>query len=156
MRPLTVDGLLQWLAAGFGLGYLPWLPGTAGAALGLLIAVALDRLHWRPRLLAVIALILLALPLCEYGWRASGGDDPRIVADELLTVPLATVALPVSRHPALLAAVFVVSRILDGLKPPPARAAEKLHGGVGIVLDDLVANVWTLLLAFIGWRWWRR
>ena len=145
----------SWLATGLGLGCTPWLPGTAGALAGAVAARAIGRLRARARLPATLAMVVVALPVCTLGDRALPGDDPRIVADELLTFPVATLALPVRRHPGLLAAVFVGSRVLDGLKPPPARAAEGLGGGVGIVLDDVVANVWTLVLALAGWHAWK-
>ena len=153
---MNPDTPVWWVATGFGLGQLPWLPGTAGAALGLLFALALDRLSFRRRLLAVMSLLVLAWVVCESAWRLTGYDDPRIVADEWLPLPVATVALPVSRHPALLAAAFIVSRVFDAVKPPPAGAVEKLHGGIGMVLDDVFANLWSLLLVFVGWRVWRR
>ena len=151
-----MESLAVMMATGGGLGYVPGLPGTAGAAAGLLFAVGLARVRAPLRVGAVVMLVLVAVPVCEYGARAFGGDDMRIVADELLTFPVATAALPVTGRPMLLAGVFVASRILDGLKPPPARVAESLHGGVGIVLDDVVANAWTLLLGMLAWRIRRR
>ena len=151
-----MESLAVMMATGGGLGYVPGLPGTAGAAAGLLFAVGLARVRAPLRVGAVVMLVLVAVPVCEYGARAFGGDDTRIVADELLTFPVATAALPVTGRPMLLAGVFVASRILDGLKPPPARVAESLHGGVGIVLDDVVANAWTLLLGLLAWRIRRR
>ncbi|MFP3983649.1 MAG: phosphatidylglycerophosphatase A [Desulfurivibrionaceae bacterium] len=151
MGPNTLWG---WLATGLGLGYVPLIPGTAGAIAGVVPAVVMGRQRWGKRLITTVVLVVLAVPVCEYGSQIYGGDDdPRIVADELLTMPVATVALPVSRHPALLAGVFFTSRVLDNLKPPPARAAQRLHGGIGIVLDDVAANIWTLALGLIWWRY---
>jgi phosphatidylglycerophosphatase A len=148
---------MSWLATALGLGYVPLLPGTAGAAAGLLLAVLLGRLGWRMRVVAVAALAAIAVPICDRGARALGThDDIRIVADEMLTFPVATIAIPVRGHPGLLAATFLVSRALDGIKPPPARRAEALPGGVGVVLDDVVANLWAALLGFAGWRLYRK
>ena len=144
---------MSWLATGFGLGSVPVIPGTAGAAAGLLLAVGLSRLGWRMRVVVAIALVALAIPICDRGSRTlEGHDDVRIVADEMLTFPVATVALPVRGHPGLLAATFLVSRALDGIKPPPARHAERLPGGLGVVLDDLTANLWAAMLGVAGWR----
>jgi phosphatidylglycerophosphatase A len=129
------------------------LLGTAGALLGAFLAALLARLPGGWRLAATGALLLLAIPICEHSARDRPvSDDPRIVADELLTFPVATATLPVRNNPALLAGVFVTSRVLDGLKPPPAGRAEELAGGLGIVLDDVVANAWTLLLWLLGRR----
>ena len=151
----AVDPLL-WLAHGLGLGHVPFAPGTAGALAGVVLALALDRLRWRTRVAALALLVLVALPVCGYGERAGPKDDRRIVADEMLTFPLATAALPLRGHPALLAGVFVLSRGLDVSKPPPARALEGLGGGPGIVLDDAVANAYTLALGLLGWHGYRR
>ena len=148
-----------FLATAGGLGHVPGLPGTAGALAGLVVAMALARLGLPWRTGAAILLVLLAIPVCEHGARAFGGDDRRIVADELLALPVATVALSLTGRPFRLAAVFATSRIMDGLKPPPARLAAARGGGVGIVLDDVVANIWTLFLWMLGVRWherWRR
>jgi phosphatidylglycerophosphatase A len=154
---MKVDSLFAWLAIGLGLGHVPLLPGTAGAIAGVLPAMGFGRLRRGVRLALTAAFVALAVPICEYGARGlEGSDNPRIVADELFAFPVATVVLPIHRHPALLAGVFVTSRVLDGLKPPPARAAEQLQGGMGIVLDDVVTNLWTLVLWLIGWRWWCR
>lgn len=132
---------------------LSFLLGTAGALLGAGLAALLGRLATGRRLAATGALILLAIPVCSASSRhLPAKDDPRIVADELLAFPVATAALPVRGNPALLAGVFVTSRALDGLKPPPARTVEELPGGFGIVLDDAAANLWTLLLWLLGRR----
>jgi len=102
-------------------------------------------------------LILVAIPISEHGERFFASKDASvIVADELLTFPLATIGLPVHQHPVMLAGIFMTNRIVDWTKPPPARAAESIPGGVGIVLDDVVASLWTLLIFTIGWRWYRR
>ncbi|WP_070988960.1 phosphatidylglycerophosphatase A family protein [Halofilum ochraceum] len=153
---MSVDSLTMFLATGMGLGHVPGLPGTAAAIAGAVLAVGLGLMRRRARLAATLALVVLAVPVCEYGGRTLGGDDTRIVADELLTFPIATAVLPVNHHPGLFVGVFLTSRILDGLKPPPARAAQRLHGGLGIMLDDAVSNLWSLALGAIGWRAWKR
>lgn len=150
----TFAGLL---ATGFGLGHAPVLPGTAGALGGVLLALALSGWPIRKQVLAIAVLVAIAVPISNHGSRAfPEHDDSRIVADELLTFPVATLGLPIRQHPGLLVVAFVASRVLDGLKPFPARAAESVPGGAGIVLDDVVANAWTLLLCTIVWHWFRR
>jgi phosphatidylglycerophosphatase A len=154
---IDIHALMACLAIGLGIGHIPLLPGTAGALVGAVLALGLKNMRLPMRLIVTATLVALAIPICEYGEQVHAvKDDPRIVADELLTFPVATLALSSQHHPALFAGVFVTSRVLDGLKPPPARAAERLRGGVGIVLDDVVANVWTLALSLIAQRWWQR
>lgn len=159
---MSLQPLLIWFATGFGAGALPWAPGTAGALIGVVPAVAMGRLRRRTRLVVAIVLIAAAMPICSAGSAALGGHDSRrIVADELLTFPLVTAMLPIAHRPAPLAAAFVASRLLDVAKPPPALAAEQLPGGIGIVMDDVVACLWTVVLGHAvsaGWRrwWWPR
>ena len=151
---MTVDDLTSWLAIGFGLGYSPIIPGTAGALGGVLLSVVISRWRRRAQVAAIAFLLALAIPVCDHGsLNYAGSDDPRIVADELLVFPLATATLPVRQHPGLLAGVFITSRLLDSTKPPPARIASQLPGGMGIVLDDVVTNLWTLLIWASGWWW---
>lgn len=156
MAPAGAGGVAAWLALGLGLGLVPLLPGSAGALAGVPLALACARLGPRLRA-AVIALLLVAAgAIAHYGSAAfAARDDPRIVVDELLAFPVATAALPIRQRPGLLAAAFVTSRVLDGLKPPPARRVERLPGAAAIVLDDVIANLYTLLL-LAGTREWLR
>jgi phosphatidylglycerophosphatase A len=152
---MSIFGFSGWFATGIGREYLPLLSGTLGALIGAFLAVGLGRLSPKMRIVVVAALIALTIPICEYMSRSFGGsDNPLIIADEIFTFPLATIALPVRHHPALIVVALICNRVFDIFKPPPARAAEQLGGGFGIVLDDVVANSWTLLLGVIGWRLW--
>lgn len=151
---VRTDDFMGMLSIGFGLGCMPFIPGTAGALAGVFLSLYLCRLGVWKQLVAVAVMIMLAIPISEYGERHFASKDPSsIVIDELLTFPLATIGLPVHQYPILLAGVFMTNRIVDWTKPPPARAAESIPGGVGIVLDDVVASLWTLLVFSIGW--WR-
>ncbi len=152
---METDFVANGLATGLGLGYTP-LPGTAGALIGVALALGVARLRLWQRCVAALLLIVVAIPICSSGGAHFGGDHSRIVADEMLTFPVATLALPVTAHPGLWVGTFVASRLLDGLKPPPARLAAARHGGTGIVLDDVVSNAWTLVLGLVTWHWLRR
>ena len=61
-----------------------------------------------------------------------------------LTFPICMLGLPFV--PWVLAMAFVTNRILDILKPPPARQIQELHGGLGVVLDDLISSCYSLAL----------
>lgn len=151
----TEDAMVM-LSIGLGLGCVPFIPGTAGALGGVILSLLISRLSITKQLIAVALLILVAIPISENGERFFANKDASvIVADELHTFPLATIGLPVHQHPVMLAGIFMTNRIVDWTKPPPARAAESIPGGVGIVLDDVVVSLWTLLIFTIGWRWYR-
>ena len=87
--------------------------------------------------------------------RLLGGKDPgAIVIDEIAGMTLAVLPFPPTL--AVLAAGFVLFRIFDVTKPFPAHASQQLRGGVGIVVDDLIAGLYALIViailrAAFGW-----
>ena len=141
------------IATGFGLGLSPVASGTAGTLPGLLIAagMALAPIQWQ----MAVALVLsgLAVPICDVAERHfNRKDDGRIVADEFLTFPLCTIGLPVLAEPWTLGAAFVINRVFDVIKPPPARGLQKLPGGWGIVADDVFSSLYALLTNHLVYR----
>jgi phosphatidylglycerophosphatase A len=81
--------------------------------------------------------------------RALGTKDPGvIVIDEVAGMMLSVVILP--RSVAVLLTAFVLFRIFDVWKPFPARESQVLSGGLGVMLDDLIAGVYALLVLLIS------
>jgi phosphatidylglycerophosphatase A len=75
--------------------------------------------------------------------RLLGGKDPgAIVIDEVAGMTLAVLAFPLT--PTLLAVGFVLFRLFDVVKPFPARASQRLPGGAGVMVDDLIAGLYAL------------
>ena len=138
---------IGWIAHGFGLGLSPVASGTVGSLWGVLIVWAsFPRLAVVEQVLLASLLAVAAIPVCGIAERAYGTkDDGRIVADEYLTFPLCMIGLP-AQSPVMLGAAFLTCRALDIVKPPPARQAQDLHGGLGIVLDDVIASLMSLAL----------
>ena len=134
-----------WMAIGFGLGLSPVASGTFGTLLGLPLVYAINT--YAPGIAAqtVIALVLslLAIPICTAAEQVyQTKDDGRIVADEWMTFPVCMIGLPVT--PLMLGIAFVTSRVFDIIKPPPARGLQRLKSGLGIVIDDFIANIYCL------------
>ncbi|HEY3834994.1 MAG TPA: phosphatidylglycerophosphatase A [Bryobacteraceae bacterium] len=139
------------LATWFGCGYSPSAPGTVGSAAGILIAWLLISEAG----LSAIWLIPLTLVLTPAGiWAADatardlGREDPGlVVVDEVLGQWLTA---SVIIHPTWqsYALAFALFRIFDITKPWPIRRLEGLHGGLGIVADDLLAGVYGALILF--------
>ena len=145
------------LATGFGLGYSPFFPGTMGCLLGIPLVWGLQRAGDQLggglcfHVAACAALSLLAVPLCTAGERAAGHKDPHcVVADEYLTFPISMIGLPFS--PLMVAVAFVTNRILDIVKPFPARQLQSLPGGWGITLDDVFSAAYSLALNHVAFR----
>jgi phosphatidylglycerophosphatase A len=147
------EKLIKLLATGFGAGLAPVAPGTAGTLVGVLICLIFSPLHWLPRLLIVIFLLVLAIYIAERAEQVyRKKDDQRIVIDEIAGFQVTM--LPVAITGLHLLVGFVLFRIFDILKPFPLRDLQKISGGLGIVLDDVAAGIYAgvlmLLLLFFG------
>ena len=123
----------------------PVAPGTAGALVGVALHVPLAALGPWLYLLAVVVLLALGVRAADAAERFYGGkDDGRIVIDEVVgqLLALAPLALPGVRSSWFpVVTGFVAFRVFDVWKPAPARRAERLRGGAGVMLDDIVAGV---------------
>jgi len=143
------------LATGFGSGYAPVASGTFGSLPGLLLTWLLVRLGGQPALIAgtvvVAALGVWAAGVAERHFART--DPGTVVIDEIAGQMLTLWFIPLT-PPALIAG-FLIFRVMDVLKPPPARALEDLHGGMGIMADDLAAAVYAnLVLQALRWLGW--
>ena len=140
------------LATGLGLGLSPFASGTAGTLPGVVIVLAMSGLAPIWQVVSALAMVGLAVPICHAAEAIyEKKDDGRIVADEYLTFPLCVLWLPWPEHLWLLGLAFVTHRLLDIIKPPPARQLQELKGGVGIVVDDLVSSLYALALNHAVW-----
>ena len=131
------------LAFGLGLGLSPVAPGTFGTLLGIPLALGLTRLGEIGAALATALLFVAGVYLCGRSARALGVDDhPGIVWDEVVGYATAVLFLPPDWKWWL--AAFFVFRALDILKPWPIREIDhSLRGGLGTMLDDAVAGLFT-------------
>jgi phosphatidylglycerophosphatase A len=144
MRRLLDFGA-KLIATGFGSGYSPVAPGTAGSLVGVLLFLPLAGRPWPLQLALVVAVTLVGMAAADRLARALGLKDPGlVVVDEIAGQWLSYLALPFTPLTAL--AGFVLFRVMDIVKPWPARDLERLPGGIGIVADDLAAGVYANLL----------
>ncbi len=131
------------IATGVYVGYLPPAPGTLGSLLGLLLLWPLK--PGTVQVLVTLFLIGVGILVADQAARVIGGQDPpAIVIDEIAGIAVATLLLPPQVPERVVA--FVIFRVFDVIKPFPARQAERLPGGFGIVGDDLIAGLYTNLL----------
>jgi phosphatidylglycerophosphatase A len=146
---------LAIVSCGF-LGCSPFAPGTFGTLGGVAIAWLLSRTHtehyaWWTLLICVV-LYAVSQPLGTWAETYARKKDPGIfVMDEVIGYLITVMWF---RGPSLLALIvaFFVFRFFDIVKPPPARAMEKIPGGHGILLDDVVAVLWGLLVVMVPAR----
>ena len=139
------------LATWFGAGLLPVAPGTWGSAAA--IPFALVIVTW----FGTIGLLITAVVTFLVGWwaasiyaAAAGDPDPgAVVIDEVVGQWLVLLAVPLD--PTLYVAAFVIFRLFDIAKPWPAgRVEHRLKGGLGVMLDDVVAGVYGYLLLVLA------
>lgn len=138
-----------WIALGFGSGLAPWAPGTVGSATALLPWLALRELPWPVYVGVLLVAFALGVWACGVAGRRIGMADPgALVWDEF-------VGQWIALSPALAAPWwtvvigFVLFRVFDIWKPWPVCWADRnVHGGLGVMLDDVLAGI---LAAVVLW-----
>jgi phosphatidylglycerophosphatase A len=142
--PSLLDRLALVIASVAGAGYSPLAPGTAGSlvTLAAIWFLPFTRLTLAATLVAVTVIGTWAAHRVE---RAVGRKDPSvIVIDEVAGMLVSVLLLP--RTIPVLVTAFVLFRVFDIWKPFPARESQALSGGLGVMLDDLIAGAYALIL----------
>jgi len=144
------------IASGFGTGFSPFAPGTAGAALATIIWIAISFLVSPTCLLLITAALIIIFTILGI-WSANvlepewGKDPSRIVVDEMVGVWIPLLAVDTD-HLYYALAAFVLFRLFDIFKPLGIRKMEDLKGGIGVMMDDILAGVYSLVV-LLGIRW---
>jgi phosphatidylglycerophosphatase A len=152
LRRKVLGDPLNLVAFGFGSGLSPWAPGTVGSLLGVAFAWWMLPFDLPLRLAVGVGLVVAGVFICGACARRIGvHDHPGIVWDEIAAMYLVLQVAP----PAILpwALGFGLFRLFDIWKPWPIRDLDhRLGGGLGIMLDDLVAALYAATI--LGcWRW---
>jgi phosphatidylglycerophosphatase A len=141
---LKINFFENFIGSGFLTGYSPVASGTAGSLAAILIYLV-------PGFENLFVIIPAALVFIVYGiylgnkFELKFGKDPaQCTIDEVVGTWISIIALP--KTVGIIVTAFIVWRILDIIKPPPARALEKLKGGVGIMIDDVISGFYTLII----------
>lgn len=145
------------IATGFGTGYVPYAPGTVGSVVGLLIFLPLRGCSGAAQ--GLFAILFFGVGLWASGQCAAslGRDDPScIVVDEIHAMLWLLLCLPTFEGSAAWPwwiAALLLFRLFDIAKPPPIRHLERLPGGFGIMMDDVVAAGYALGILWVGIVW---
>jgi phosphatidylglycerophosphatase A len=132
---------ILFLAAGFGAGYSPIAPGTVGTLVAIPIYYFLSFIPFPLYELTLITFFFLSCWISEKAQRHWGKrDHPRIVIDEIMGFLITMLWLPKTTLFIILG--FFLFRFFDIVKPPPIRLLERVKGGYGVVLDDVLAGVY--------------
>ena len=138
------------LGLGFGSGLAPRAPGTFGtlAAVPVCLLLSIPDSTWVYILGTAIA-ALAGIPICSESSRRLGlADHPAIVWDEIAGYLVTLVLVPVTLSNLVLG--FILFRLFDIWKPWPIRLIDRrVHGGLGIMLDDLLAGACAAVILFL-------
>ena len=143
-----------------GVGYLPLAPGKWGSLVAVRIFLLLARVVTGGPLVAVLLVAILVVTFAGI-WAAtrteqlSGRKDPgKVVVDEVAGQFIALFPLTLFTRWSTLAVIvsFILFRFFDIVKPYPANRLQELHGGAGVMFDDLVAGVYGAVIVSIMLR----
>ena len=145
------------IVTGGGIGYSRYFPGTMGTILAVPISLGLNHIAQTTPLLAIGILAAVTVGVIKLSADAAEilqQKDPQIIiADEIVGFMIANFLAPLRLAPLLLS--FVLFRIFDIAKVYPAAKLEKLPGGTGIVLDDVLAGIYAFAIVqtLLYWQW---
>jgi len=144
---------IVFCGVGFGSGLAPKAPGTFGSAFALLFIPAWLALGFFNSVLIIVLMSLLGIYLCGRTAELMGvHDDGRIVWDEFAGQSISFLPLVYLGQMNWLWVLigFALFRLLDVWKPWPIRVVDRrVHGGFGIMLDDIIAGIWAALCILI-------
>ncbi len=150
-----MDRLFSIIGTSFGLAYLPVAPGTwgtlPGVAIFILMALVVPQAYHTGFIAgSIVVFCVLTVLLGSWAERYWKTKDPRVFVLDEVTGFLLTVLLFRTPDPFLTAGwAFVITRIMDILKLPPAYQLERLPGGWGILVDDLVSSLYAAALLHV-------
>ncbi len=150
VEPRLLKQPVHLLAFGFGAGLSPKAPGTFGTLIAVPIVAAVMTFGWQVHLAFTLVAFVAGIWICGESAKRLGVHDHRgIVWDEIVGFSVTMLAAPLTWY--WLVAGFVVFRIFDIWKPWPIREADhRLHGGFGIMLDDVIAGLFAAAVLFVS------
>ena len=144
MRPLLVFAS-DWIATVFRVGYLPLAPGTWASLIAMVVWRFIPEMGVVSHVLILSNLFLVGVIASEIVSARNGNDDPSyVVIDEWVGMWIGLAVVP--KDWSWMVVAFLLFRLFDVTKIFPARHLEKVKGGWGIMLDDVVAGIYALLV----------
>ena len=150
MANIRRNTIVFWATWGW-IGFAPLAPGTFGSLAALPLCYLLGSAGFVPGLLTIVAFILFATWIAHGAEKIVGRKDPgQVVVDEVCGMVVALWAVPFT--PIFVVGGFALFRLFDIIKPFPIRWFDKrVRGGLGIVLDDVIAGIFTNILLRLVW-----
>lgn len=137
---------VHWLAFGFGSGCIPWAPGTFGTISAVPVFLLLNGTTLSVYLSITAMMFFVGIWICgKTTEKLNVHDHPGIVWDEIVGYLVTMTAAPQGWTWIIIG--FVLFRIFDILKPWPISIADKrVSGGLGIMLDDVIAGIFSFVI----------
>lgn len=140
--------LVKAIASVFFIGYLPLVPGTFGSMAGVGLFYLLKGVSWPGYFLSIFCVTALGMLVSGKAEKLLNKKDPGcVVIDEVMGMLIALSFMP--RDLKIVILGFIIFRILDTLKPYPAGRWQNLRGALGIMVDDLIAGVYTNIVLLV-------
>ena len=158
-----------WIAQGFGVGRIPFAPGTFGSVAGLVwFALLLADGKWWFYFVGSLVGVALSIWFCGQAEKVMEQKDPgSVVLDEIIAIPfcfLGWLAVFYFRNGHLpdpgfvlltnwqrTVGIFLLFRLFDVAKPWPVKQSQSLRGGWGVTIDDLLAAVYVNIVVLAVW-----
>ena len=150
---------VKFFSTGFFISFLvPFIPGVYGAILGTGFALLINPLPIILKIIISIVLAVVSIPLCTQAQKIfnKGKDPQNVVIDEVVGVQFVAIWFNLfqkltifSFNIPLWLLLLLIYSFFDALEPFPIKRIEKLFGGWGIVLDDLMAGLYTIITLLI-------
>jgi phosphatidylglycerophosphatase A len=131
----------------FYTGFFPIAPASFASAIWLIIWLYVPGAHWMTHWAAVAGLLPIAVILSDIMEKYYGEDASCIVIDEVVGMQVTLILSPVSLKAGLIG--FVLFRVFDIVKPFPAGRSQRLPGGIGVVIDDVIAGIYALIVMLL-------
>lgn len=139
------DKLKLFFATGFLTGYFPFASGTVASFLAVLIYLLIPGFE-EPYILIFMILLftVIGIFVSDFAEKIYGFDPSEVVIDEIVGMWITLLFVP--KTFVITAIGFMLFRILDIIKPFPARQSQDLKGGIGIMLDDIISGFYSLVI----------
>lgn len=132
----------------FGVGFIPVIPATWTSLVVAMLYYWLPQLHSVPgQVIFAAATLVIGIPACTALEKRYGEDPKQATMDEACGMGVALLGVEITLLNVM--AAFFLFRFFDIVKPQPARKLEELHGGLGVMLDDVAAGVYTRVAMLI-------
>jgi len=135
------------LGSGFYTGYIPFASGTFGSIAGLIIYLIPGFENPTIMLIMISIFTVIGVNIGTKFEKVYGKDPHQCTIDEIVGMWISLLFVPKKLWFIVIA--FILWRFLDIIKPFPAKLVEKINGGIGIVADDIIAALYTLVLVQI-------